>query len=136
LTDYESKEEQRLPVPGLLHGSDWRPTWAQDAEKVTTGWHPVQHLFRLQSVQTVGGWGHRCNFFADPMPVDGSRPPRGTEDGENYVREARGKSKAARVYALINELTTQYGTESIRVSPVSADDFATDEKIKTDEEGN
>jgi hypothetical protein len=23
-SDYESKEEQRLPVPGLLHGSDWQ----------------------------------------------------------------------------------------------------------------
>ncbi|HET6961699.1 MAG TPA: hypothetical protein VFJ27_04360, partial [Terriglobia bacterium] len=41
----------------------------------------------------------------------------------------------AEVYALINELTTNYGAESIHVSIDAADDVANDEKIRTDEEG-
>jgi hypothetical protein len=52
-----------------------------------------------------------------------------------FVKRAGRVKGRPEVYALINELTTQYGSESIRVSLVSADDFATDEKIKTDEEG-
>ena len=49
-------------------------------------------------------------------------------------RPGRVKGKAE-VYALINELTTNYGSELIAVSIASADDFTNEEKIKTDEEG-
>jgi hypothetical protein len=47
-----------------------------------------------------------------------------------------GKVKGrAEVYALINELTTNYGTEPISVWIDAADDMANDEKIRTDDEG-
>ena len=51
------------------------------------------------------------------------------------VKRAGQVKGKAEVYALINELTTTYGSEPIVVSIVSADDFANDEKIRTDEEG-
>jgi hypothetical protein len=117
-----------------------RPTWAQDAEKVTI---PAGTRFKA-SLQTpvsskLSEVGDTVVIsLLDPMPVDGSHVlPRGTEmTGKiTFVKRAGRVKGRPEVYALINELTTQYGTESIRVSLVSADDFATDEKIKTDEEG-
>jgi hypothetical protein len=51
------------------------------------------------------------------------------------VKRAGQVKGKAEVYALINELTTTFGSEPIVVSIVSADDFANDEKIRTDEEG-
>jgi len=74
----------------------------------------------------------------EPLRVDRQHVlPRGTElTGKitQVKRPGRVKGKAE-VYALINELVTSYGTEPIVVSIVTADDFANDEKIKTDEEG-
>ena len=63
--------------------------------------------------------------------------PRGTEmTGKVTFVKRPGKVKGrAEVYALINELTTNYGSEPIHVSIDAADDVANDEKIRTDEEG-
>jgi hypothetical protein len=74
----------------------------------------------------------------EPIQVDGQHIlPRATElTGKitQVKRAGRVKGKAE-VYALINELVTSYGSEPIMVSIVTADDFANEEKIKTDEEG-
>ena len=63
--------------------------------------------------------------------------PRGTEmTGKVTFVKRAGKVKGrAEVYALINELTTNYGSEPIHVSIDAADDMVNDEKIRTDEEG-
>jgi hypothetical protein len=63
--------------------------------------------------------------------------PRGLEmTGKVTFVKRAGKVKGrAEVYALINELTTNYGSESIQVSIDAADDIANDTKIRTDEEG-
>lgn len=74
----------------------------------------------------------------EPLPIDSQHAlPRGIEmTGQiTQVKRAGQVKGKAEVYALINELTTTYGSESIVVSIVSADDFANDEKIRTDEEG-
>lgn len=74
----------------------------------------------------------------EPMAVDAQHVlPRGTEmTGKVTFVKRAGKVKGrAEVYALINELTTNYGPESIQVSIDAADDIANDEKIRTDEEG-
>ena len=74
----------------------------------------------------------------DPLPIDATHAlPRGTEmTGKITFVKRPGRVKGrAEVYALINELTTQYGSEPIAVSIASADDFTDDKKIKTDEEG-
>jgi type IV secretion system protein VirB10 len=74
----------------------------------------------------------------EPIRVDGQHVlARGTElTGKitQVKRPGRVKGKAE-VYALINEIVTSYGSEPITVSIATADDFANDEKIKTDEEG-
>src|SRR5688572_8775638 len=74
----------------------------------------------------------------EPMAIDALHVlPRGTEmTGKVTFVKRAGKVKGrAEVYALINELTTNYGAESIQVSIDAADDVANDEKIRTDEEG-
>jgi hypothetical protein len=74
----------------------------------------------------------------EPMAVDTQHVlPRGTEmTGKVTFVKRAGKVKGrAEVYALINELTTNYGSEPIQVSIDAADDVANDEKIRTDEEG-
>jgi len=74
----------------------------------------------------------------EPMAIDALHVlPRGTEmTGKVTFVKRAGKVKGrAEVYALINELTTNYGAESIHVSIDAADDVANDEKIRTDEEG-
>ncbi|MBM3801417.1 MAG: hypothetical protein FJW26_03800 [Acidimicrobiia bacterium] len=74
----------------------------------------------------------------EPMPIDAVHfLPRGTEmTGKvTFVKRAGRVKGRAEVYALINELTTSYGSEPIQVSIDAADDMANDEKIRTDEEG-
>lgn len=74
----------------------------------------------------------------EPMAIDPHHVlPRGTEmTGKVTFVKRAGKVKGrAEVYALINELTTSYGSEPIQVSIDAADDVANDEKIRTDEEG-
>ena len=74
----------------------------------------------------------------EPMAIDARHVlPRGTEmTGKVTFVKGAGKVKGrAEVYALINELTTNYGSEPIQVSIDAADDVANDEKIRTDEEG-
>src|SRR5574342_87221 len=74
----------------------------------------------------------------EPMAIDTQHVlPRGTEmTGKVTFVKRAGKVKGrAEVYALINELTTNYGSEPIHVSIDAADDIANDEKIRTDEEG-
>jgi len=74
----------------------------------------------------------------EPMAIDDQHMfPRGTEmTGKVTFVKRAGKVKGrAEVYALINELTTNYGSEPIHVSIDAADDVANDEKIRTDEEG-
>ena len=74
----------------------------------------------------------------EPMAVDAHHVlPRGTEmTGKVTFVKRAGKVKGrAEVYALINELTTNYGSEPIFVSIDAADDVTSDEKIRTDEEG-
>ncbi|MCI0421376.1 MAG: hypothetical protein L0312_19480 [Acidobacteria bacterium] len=74
----------------------------------------------------------------EPMVIDAQHVlPRATEmTGKITFVKRAGKVKGrAEVYALINELTTTYGSEPITVSIEAADDMANDEKIRTDEEG-
>ena len=74
----------------------------------------------------------------EPMAIDALHVlPRGAEmTGKVTFVKRAGKVKGrAEVYALINELTTNYGSEPIHVSIDAADDVANDEKIRTDEEG-
>jgi hypothetical protein len=74
----------------------------------------------------------------EPLPIDSQHAlPRGIEmTGQiTQVKRAGQVKGKAEVYALINELTTTYGSEPIVVSIVSADDYVNDEKIRTDEEG-
>jgi hypothetical protein len=74
----------------------------------------------------------------EPLPIDSQHAlPRGIEmTGQiTQVKRAGQVKGRAEVYALINELTTTYGSESIVVSIVSADDYVNDEKLQTDEEG-
>ena len=74
----------------------------------------------------------------EPMAIGSQHVlPRGTEmTGKVTFVKRPGKVKGrAEVYALINELTTNYGSEPIHVSIDAADDMANDEKIRTDEEG-
>ena len=74
----------------------------------------------------------------EPMTIDGLHVlPRGTEmTGKvTFVKRAGRVKGRAEVYALINELTTNYGVEPVQVSIDAADDIANDEKIRTDEEG-
>jgi type IV secretion system protein VirB10 len=74
----------------------------------------------------------------EPMAIDGQHVlPRGTEmTGKVTFVKRAGKVKGrAEVYALINELATNYGSEPIQVSIDAADDVANDEKIRTDGEG-
>jgi len=74
----------------------------------------------------------------EPMAVDAQHVlPRGTEmTGKVTFVKRAGKVKGrAELYALISELTTNYGSEPIHVSIDAADDVTNDEKIRTDEEG-
>jgi len=74
----------------------------------------------------------------EPMAVDAQHVlPRGTEmTGKVTFVKRAGKVKGrAELYALISELTTNYGSEPIQVSIDAADDVTSDEKIRTDEEG-
>ena len=74
----------------------------------------------------------------EPMAIDAQHVlPRGPEmTGKVTFVKRAGKVKGrAEVYALINELTTSYGSEPIYVSIDAADNVADDEKIRTDEEG-
>ena len=74
----------------------------------------------------------------EPMAIDAQHVlPRGTEmTGKVTFVKRAGKVKGrAEVYALINELTTNYGSEPIQVSIDAADDASNDEKIRPDEEG-
>jgi hypothetical protein len=63
--------------------------------------------------------------------------PRGVEMTGRITQVKRaGQIKGrAEVYALIDELTTNYGSEPIVVSIDAADDIIGDEKIRTDQEG-
>ncbi|MEW5975287.1 MAG: hypothetical protein AB1898_05705 [Acidobacteriota bacterium] len=75
----------------------------------------------------------------EPVRIDPQHNlARGTElTGKiTHVKRAGRIKGKAEVYALINELTTYYGSEPIAVSIDSASDFGSDEKVKTDEEGN
>src|SRR5215467_8564785 len=72
----------------------------------------------------------------EPLPIDSERAlPRGTEmTGQITQLKQAGRVKGrAEVYAVINELTTNYGWEPIVVSIAAADDMVNDEKIRTDE---
>ena len=74
----------------------------------------------------------------ETMAIDSQHVlPRGTEmTGKVTFVKRPGKVKGrAEVYALINELTTNYGSEPIHVSIDAADDVANDERIRADEEG-
>ena len=74
----------------------------------------------------------------EPMAIDALHVlPRGTEmTGKvTFVKRAGRVKGRAEMYALINELTTNYGSEPIQVSIDAADNVASDEKIRTDEEG-
>ena len=74
----------------------------------------------------------------EPVRIDEQHIlPRGTEmTGKITLVKRPGRVKGrAEVYALINELTTHYGSEPVSVSIASADDFTNEEKVKTDEEG-
>jgi len=74
----------------------------------------------------------------EPLSIDSQHAlPRGIElTGRiTQVKRAGQVKGKAEVYALINELTTTYGSESVVVSIEAADDFVNDEKIQTDEEG-
>jgi hypothetical protein len=114
--------------------------WAQDAEKVMV---PAGTKFKA-SLQTpisskLSEVGDRVVIsLLDPVPIDDRHAlPRGTEmTGKITLVKRPGRVKGkAEVYALINELTTNYGSELIRVSITAADDFTNEEKIETDEEG-
>jgi hypothetical protein len=116
------------------------PIWAQDAEKVMI---PAGTKFKA-SLQTpisskLSEVGDTVVIsLLDPVPIDDRHVlPRGTEmTGKITLVKRPGRVKGkAEVYALINELTTNYGSELITVSIASADDFTNEEKIKTDEEG-
>src|SRR5436190_17427812 len=113
---------------------------AQDAEKVTI---PSGTKFKA-SLQTP--ISSKLSEVGDTVVVSLLEPvrideqhvlPRGTEmTGKITLVKRPGRVKGkAEVYALINELTTHYGSEPITVSIASADDFTNEEKIKTDEEG-
>jgi hypothetical protein len=114
--------------------------WAQDAEKVVI---PAGTKFKA-SLQTP--ISSKLSEVGDTVIISLLEPlrieerqvlPRGAEmTGKITLVKRAGRVKGrAEVYALINELTTNYGSEPIRVSVASADDFANEEKIKTDEEG-
>jgi hypothetical protein len=114
--------------------------YAQDAEKVTiragTKFKASLQTPLSSKLSEVGDT--IIISLLDPMSIDGRHSlPRGTEmTGKVTLVKRPGRVKGkAELYALINELTTSYGSEMIRVSLDAADDFANDEKIKTDEEG-
>ena len=118
----------------------FRPVYAQDAEKVTIR---AGTKFKA-SLQTpisskLSEVGDRIVIsLADPLSLDGGHVlPTGTEmTGKITLVKRPGRVKGkAEVYALIDELKTDYGPEIIRVSVDSADDFVNEEKIKADEEG-
>src|SRR5262249_18827895 len=116
------------------------PIWAQDAEKVKilagTRFKASLQTPISSKLSEVGDTV--IISLIDPLPIDaGHALPRGTEmTGKITFVKRPGRVKGrAEVYALINELTTQYGSEPIAVSIASADDFTDDKKIKTDEEG-
>jgi len=74
----------------------------------------------------------------EPLAIDSEYVlPRGVEMTGRITQVKRaGQVKGrAEVYALIDELTTNYGSEPIVVSIDAADDVVGDEKILTDEEG-
>jgi type IV secretion system protein VirB10 len=75
----------------------------------------------------------------EPMAIDAQHVlPRGTEmTGKVTFVKRAGKVKGrAEVYALINELTTNYGSEPIHVSIDAADDVVNDEKIRAEKKVN
>jgi type IV secretion system protein VirB10 len=74
----------------------------------------------------------------EPILLDNGRVvPRGMEmTGKITSVKRPGRVKGrAELYALINQLKTQYGSETIFVSIDSADDFLHEEKLPTDAEG-
>ncbi len=116
------------------------PIWAQDADKVKilagTRFKASLQTPISSKLSEVGDTV--IISLIDPLPIDATHAlPRGTEmTGKITFVKRPGRVKGrAEVYALINELTTQYGSEPIAVSIASADDFTDDKKIKTDEEG-
>ena len=116
------------------------PIFAQDAEKVTvragTKFKASLQTPISSKLSEVGDTIAITLF--EPVAIDDRHAlPRGTEMRGKVTfvkRPGRVKGKAE-VYALFNELTTDYGSEAIMVSIDSADDFTHEEKIKTDEEG-
>ena len=113
---------------------------AQNPEKLVV---PVGTKFRA-SLQTP--ISSKLSEVGDPVALQLMEPlriddrhvlPRGSElTGRVTQVKSSGRIKGrAEVYALVNELTTNYGSEPIIVSIVAADDMLQDEKIKTDEEG-
>lgn len=74
----------------------------------------------------------------EPLQIDEKHVlPRGTEFSGRVTfvkRPGRIKGKAE-LYALMDGLETDYGTEPIVTSVDAADDMARDEKIRSDEEG-
>jgi len=116
------------------------PGWTQDAEKVTIrAGTPFKAALQTPISSKLSEVGDTVVIsLVDPVPVDaGHVLPKGTEmTGKITAVKRPGRVKGrAEVYVLINELTTNYGSEPILVSIATADDFANEEKIKTDEEG-
>ncbi len=116
------------------------PGWTQAPETITV---PAETRFKV-SLQTP--ISSKLSEVGDTVIVSLLEPirigdryvlPRGTEmTGKiTYVKRPGRVKGRAEVYALVNELVTPYGSESITVSIAAADDFGADEKIMADAEG-
>jgi hypothetical protein len=138
MTAYAKKKVCFLPV--LFVSLTVVPGWTQDAEKVTIrAGTPFKASLQTPISSKLSEVGDTVVIsLVEPVPIDaGHVLPKGTEmTGKITAVKRAGRVKGrAEVYALINELTTNYGSEPIMVSIAAADDFANEEKIKTDEEG-
>ena len=117
----------------------WR-TLCQDSDKLTI---PSGTKFKTRLETPISSKVSEVGdsiivTLLEPVAIDAQHVlPRGTEmTGKVTFVKRAGKVKGrAEVYALINELITNYGSESIHVSIDAADDVVNDEKIRTDEEG-
>lgn len=115
-------------------------TWCQDSDKLTV---PSGTRFKTRLETPISSKLSEVGdtiivTLLEPMAIDAQHVlPRGTEmTGKVTFVKRAGKVKGrAEVYALINELTTNYGSEPIQVSIDAADDASNDEKIRPDEEG-
>jgi type IV secretion system protein VirB10 len=114
--------------------------FAQDAEKITIpAGTRFKTLLQTPISSKLAELGDTVIMtLAEPIRLDATRVlPRGMEmTGKITYLKRSGRVKGrAEIYALINELNTHYGVESIVVSIDAADDVLNDEKIKTDAEG-